>query len=78
MFERLGGVADYVETRRLGRAYGQLRDPLHQHRRVFEIALNAGFASMSHFSGAFRHRFGLSPSDLRATVRFARVLGNAA
>jgi|GEM_PF-5744997 len=33
---------------------------------------------MSHFSGAFRHRFGLSPSDLRDTVRFARVVGNAA
>ncbi len=77
MFAPLGGVAGYIQARRLDRAYVQLRDPLYQHRRVFEIALNAGFSSMTHFSGAFRRQFGLSPSDLRDKVRFAAVFGNS-
>jgi len=75
MFEPLGGVAKYIQARRLDRAHAQLRNPLYHHRRVFEIALNAGFSSVTHFSGAFRRQFGLSPSDLRDNVRFAAISG---
>jgi AraC-like DNA-binding protein len=32
---------------------------------VTQIALAAGFNSMSHFSSAFRRRFGVTPSDAR-------------
>src|SRR5579885_2231593 len=57
IFEPLGGVANYIQARRLDRAFAQLRDPLHRNRKVFEIAFNVGFSSMAHFSGAFRRQF---------------------
>lgn len=68
IFEPLGGVANYIQARRLDRAFAQLRDPLHRNRKVFEIAFNVGFSSMAHFSGAFRRQFGMSPTELRAGV----------
>jgi len=69
MFEPMGGVASYIQARRLDWALARLRDPLYQHRRVFEIAFSSGFSSIAHFSGAFRRQFGFSPSDLRAVPR---------
>ncbi|MGO9602451.1 MAG: helix-turn-helix domain-containing protein [Candidatus Binataceae bacterium] len=76
MFEPLGGVASYIQARRLDCAFAQLRDPLYQHRRVFEIAFNAGFSSIAHFSGVFRKQFGFSPSDLRAAPHPAAASAN--
>ena len=73
VFESLGGVANYIQARRLDRAFALLRDPLYRHRRVFEIAFNSGFASMAHFSGAFRRQFGFSPSDVRAGIDLSSV-----
>jgi AraC-type DNA-binding domain-containing proteins len=35
------------------------------------IALEAGFATPSHFTAAFRTRYGITPSDLRRNVRAA-------
>ena len=65
IFEPLGGVASYIQARRLERALAVLRDPSHRGRRVFEIAFDAGFSSIAHFSAAFRRQFGFSPSDAR-------------
>src|SRR5579885_465754 len=65
IFEPLGGVARYIQRRRLQKAFAQLRDPLHRHRRISEIAFEAGFSSEAHFSRAFRQEFEMAPSDAR-------------
>jgi AraC-like DNA-binding protein len=46
-------------------SYGLLRDPRRFGRRISEIAAEAGFTDLSHFSRAFRRRFGMTPSDAR-------------
>ena len=66
IFEPLGGVACYIQTRRLDRAFGLLRDPLCRNRPVSDIAYTAGFSNLAHFATTFRRAFGLSPSELRA------------
>ncbi|CAN5921523.1 helix-turn-helix domain-containing protein [soil metagenome] len=66
LFEPLGGVANYIQEQRLGRAKSELANPAHDHRRIYDIAFNLGFTSEAHFSRVFRSTFGLSPSDLRA------------
>ncbi|WP_051356403.1 helix-turn-helix domain-containing protein [Azorhizobium doebereinerae] len=64
LFEPFGGVAAYVLDRRLARARAALRDPTNA-RRVGEIAAACGFADPSHFSRAFRRRFGVTPAEAR-------------
>jgi len=68
IFEPVGGVAGYIQARRLDRALALLRDPSHRGRRIFEIAFEAGFSSIAHFSAAFRRQFGFSPSDVRIEI----------
>ena len=58
-------VSDYLWERRLERCREELQMPAARRRTVTEIALAAGFNSMSHFSSAFRRRFGVTPSDAR-------------
>ena len=58
-------VSEYIWERRLQRCREALQMPAERHRTVTEIALAAGFNSMSHFSSAFRRRFGVTPSDAR-------------
>jgi len=58
-------VSAYIWGRRLQRCREALEMPAERHRTVTEIALAAGFNSMSHFSSAFRRRFGVTPSDVR-------------
>jgi AraC-like DNA-binding protein len=66
IFEPLGGVAGYIQTRRLDRAFGLLRNPFSRNRPVSDIAYTAGFSNLAHFATAFRRAFGLSPSEARA------------
>lgn len=68
LFEPLGGVAAFVQERRLERAYRLLSDP-QELRLVSSIAHALGFASESHFARVFRQRFGHTPSDVRASAR---------
>jgi AraC-like DNA-binding protein len=63
LFEPIGGVTDYIRTRRLRAAFDMLANE-HQ-RTVGEIAYACGFADISAFSRAFRHQFGMSPSEVR-------------
>ena len=51
---------------RLQRAAVLLRDPNQHAKTVLSIALSSGFQSASHFSTAFRNRFGQSPQEWRA------------
>lgn len=78
LFEPLGGVAAYIQARRLARAHADLADPAKAPRKIFEIAYRWGFVSEAHFSRAFRRAFGLTPGDVRAGVGTNRVLEAAA
>jgi AraC-like DNA-binding protein len=69
LFEPLGGVAQYVQHRRLVRAFQALGNPANRRLRVAEIAARHGFTSEAHFSRAFRKAFGMTPSDVRATTQ---------
>jgi AraC-like DNA-binding protein len=51
---------------RLARVYRGLVDPRLSERRIKTIVFDAGFSHRSHFSSAFRTRFGVSPSEVRA------------
>lgn len=65
LFEPLGGVAQYVQQRRLLQAYHALVNPANRRLRVAEVAARTGFVSNAHFSRAFRASFGMSPSEAR-------------
>jgi AraC-like DNA-binding protein len=69
LFEPLGGVAAYIQEQRLGRAFAELSEATHGHRRIYDIAFDLGFSSEAHFSRIFRRAFGLSPSEVRAHAR---------
>jgi AraC-like DNA-binding protein len=62
--EPLGGVAAFIQRRRLDRIHAILADP-RDHRRISEIAHQHGFVSDAHFSRVFRLAFGASPRDAR-------------
>ncbi|MDB5365499.1 MAG: AraC family transcriptional regulator [Rhodospirillales bacterium] len=65
LFESLGGVAAYIQLRRLYRIHALLLDPTNRHRRNYDIAFEHGFNNEAHFSRAFRKLFGATPSDAR-------------
>ncbi|MCR6497784.1 helix-turn-helix domain-containing protein [Shinella sp. CPCC 101442] len=65
LFEPVGGVTDYIRTRRLRAAFDTLAND--NKRTVGEIAYASGFPDISAFSRAFRHQFGMSPSEVRET-----------
>jgi AraC-like DNA-binding protein len=52
----------YLVMRRLALA----RDLMQQHRRLAEVAVDAGFADQAHFTRGFKAAFGLTPSRYRA------------
>lgn len=59
-----GGIAGYIQRRRLEAVHVRLSDPA-ETRTLAEIARAYGFASHAHFSTAFRRRFGYTPRDAR-------------
>jgi AraC-like DNA-binding protein len=63
LFEPVGGVTDHIRTRRLRAAFDMLESDAK--RTVGEIAYACGFPDISAFSRAFRHQFGMSPSEVR-------------
>ncbi len=66
LFEESGTTfTEFVRDARLERARAMLASPRFRHKRVSDIAFEAGFRDLSHFNRWFRARFGASPSDLR-------------
>lgn len=65
LFEPFGGVADYIRTRRLRRAFFALRSRDLRDRRIGEIARRSGFTSMGTFTRAFKAAYGITPAALR-------------
>jgi AraC-like DNA-binding protein len=66
LFEKDGVTySEFVLTRRLGRAFAVLRNPLHSCRTIGAIAFELGFNDLSYFNRAFRRRYNATPSDVR-------------
>lgn len=57
--------SDYIWDLRLQKAAAQLRDAGGYAGEISGIAFALGFSSSAHFSRAFRHRYGVSPSQWR-------------
>lgn len=78
LFDRYGGVAQYVKERRLLRIHEQLESAT---RRVHVgvLAQDHGFKSAHSFSRAFQHHFGYSASELlSAEIALPAATGRAA
>jgi AraC-like DNA-binding protein len=67
-------ASDYIAAQRLRRGRRLLTDQAHRHRPVADIARASGFVSQSHFARLIRHRFGLSPTALRAAHEISRQI----
>jgi AraC-like DNA-binding protein len=63
LFKPLGGVREHIQRRRLMACFKAIA--LHGHRRIFDVALDYGFVSPSHFSNLFRDYFGMTPREAR-------------
>lgn len=57
---------DFVLNQRLARAHRCLKDIRFAGYMISTIAFEAGFGDLSYFNLAFRRRYGVTPSDIRA------------
>jgi AraC-like DNA-binding protein len=62
-------LSQYILHRRLDRCSEDLRRTDRLQRSITEVAFSWGFNSSTHFSRAFRERFGVSPSEYRSMSR---------
>lgn len=69
LFMEDGGVAAYIQSRRLRRCFLTIADPAQPRARIGDIAHAHGFTSDAQFSRAFRRAFGMTPSEARAEAR---------
>lgn len=65
MFKPQGGVREHIQRRRLMACFDAISSPAHARRQIFDIAIEFGFHSPSHFSHLFRAHFGMTPTDAR-------------
>ncbi|WP_374468695.1 helix-turn-helix transcriptional regulator [Ferrovibrio sp.] len=65
LFKQQGGLWSHIQRRRLVACFQALISPHTRHRRIFDIALDYGFASPSQFSRLFREHFGVTPRQAR-------------
>jgi AraC-like DNA-binding protein len=67
LFEREGTTfSEYLLGQRLACAHRLLSDPRRAAEKIASVAFEAGFGDVSHFYRAFRRRYGLLPTDVRA------------
>jgi AraC-like DNA-binding protein len=69
LFKAEGGVAHYVQRRRLERARIDLSSSSKRHRTIAEIGEAAGYEHAQDFIRAFRREFEISPGELRDQAR---------
>lgn len=70
LLERTGkSFSRHLLEARLQKAAVLLRDPQWRERRIGDIAAEAGFTDLSHFSRSFRRRYGSTPTLMRADSR---------
>jgi AraC-like DNA-binding protein len=60
-------ASEWIWDRRLQRSYDVLTQPELVDSSITEVAYRVGFNSSSHFSTAFRRKFGIRPSDVKKT-----------
>lgn len=65
LFEADGGLARYVQDRRLNRALRLLITPGARGKRLIELAVDLQFSGDSTFVRAFRRQFGVTPGEVR-------------
>lgn len=63
--------SDFLREQRLRRARRLLSDPASADHSIGRIAHDCGFSSVSYFNQAFRRRYGMTPSDVRAATKSA-------
>jgi AraC-like DNA-binding protein len=73
LFEPESGLVNYIQRRRLHRAFSALVSPVQSHRRILDMALDSHFASDATFNRAFRRLFGIPPGELRDLARARSV-----
>jgi AraC-like DNA-binding protein len=76
LFPDQGGIAHYIWSRRLDLAAHDLRDPMKTHLTLGSIALQLGFVQQSHFSMAFKRRFGMNAKDWRQAARVGHAISH--
>lgn len=69
LFAPLGGVAEYIRTRRLKRAFDTLINPALQNKTISSIAYDCGFSEINTFARAFKLQFQYTPSEIRDSAR---------
>ncbi|QCI68974.1 helix-turn-helix transcriptional regulator [Phreatobacter stygius] len=67
--------ANYIQKRRLHRAFAMLISPAFRSWRIIDIALECHFSSDATFIRAFRRQFGITPGDARGLA--GRTIGGA-
>ena len=70
-------VSQFVQTKRLQRAYEILVADPKGHRTVSEVAYEVGFKNVSHFSRCFSRHFKVAPRDVRQAPEAAPQRGPA-
>ena len=65
LLDDVGGIARYIQSRRLAEAHAILSDPINR-KSVASIAQELCFPDASGFSRAFKQEYGYSPSDVAA------------
>ena len=65
LFEPVGGVARYIRTARLKRAYQDIGNPELSNQRIGQTAYRFGFKNVSAFNRLFQDAYGVSPSFVR-------------
>lgn len=60
---------EFVLDQRLALAHRMLADLRSSARPTNQIALDCGFSDISYFNRRFRHRYGATPSDVKASMR---------
>jgi len=58
-------VAEWIWAQRLEQVRAELLDPALRHRTISDLAFGWGFVDASHFSRAFRQRYGCTARELR-------------
>lgn len=73
LFEPTGVTPlQYVRQLRLEAVRRQLSDPNHLAKSITDIALYWGFYDLPHLTRCFRQTFGVTPSQYRQRIRFAK------
>ena len=73
LFADEGGVAAYIQTRRLHRCFGEIANPANNRRQISDVAFSYGFMSEAHFSRAFRRAFGMTPTEARTAAAVSEL-----